>query len=165
MGGLGTVSNRVIYADVIVDENSSYTPVAAADVDVVLIRTIKANSWNTIVLPFAMTEEQIEATFGDDAQVAQLTGFSGNTLHFTTVTEMNANEPYMIKVGTAFLNATINDVTIVEGTPSKTNFCCSYGNKRIARNNEDRDYCVSIRQKMGKSIVHSKILSIFTASN
>ena len=121
MGGLGTVSNRVIYADVIVDENSSYTPVAAADVDVVLIRTIKANSWNTIVLPFAMTEEQIEATFGDDAQVAQLTGFSGNTLHFTTVTEMNANEPYMIKVGTAFLNATINDVTIVEGTPSKTN--------------------------------------------
>ena len=121
MGGLGTVSNRVIYADVIVDENSSYTPVDATDVDVVLIRTIKANAWNTIVLPFAMTEAQIEAAFGDDAQVAQLTSFSGNTLHFTTVTAMNANEPYMIKLGTAFSNATINDVTIEEGTPSKTN--------------------------------------------
>ena len=128
------------------NENYDYTAVAATGVDVVLTRSIKANSWNTIVLPFAMTEAQIEAAFGDDAQVAQLTSFSGNTLHFTTVTVMNANEPYMIKVGTAFSNATINDVTIEEGTPSKTNvdgidFVGTYAAKiNIPYSNESNTY-------------------------
>lgn len=111
--------------DIPIDENSYYNNIRikASDNgtgDITLTRTIKADKWNTIVLPFALTSDQIDAVFGDDVKVAQLTSFGDNTLHFTTVTEMNANEPYMIKVGTAFSNATINDVTIVESTPSKT---------------------------------------------
>ncbi|MBQ9204828.1 MAG: hypothetical protein IJ155_11405 [Prevotella sp.] len=102
------------------NESYDYTAVAATGVDMVLTRSIAANSWSTIVLPFAMTSDQITSTFGDGTKVAQLTGISGNNLTFSSVTSMNANEPYMIRVPAAFSTATIEGVTVVAGTPSKT---------------------------------------------
>ena len=102
------------------NENYIYTPVAASDVDVVLTRSITAAKWSTIVLPFEMTSEQISATFGAGTEIAQLNSKDGTILKFTSVSEMNANEPYLIKVASNFSNKTISGVTIVAGTPSKT---------------------------------------------
>ena len=90
----------------------------AASATMVFKRTISAGNWSTIVLPFAVSN--VEATFGADTKVAQLTAVSGTTLQFSNVTSMNANEPYMIKVASDFDAASINGATIVEGTPSKT---------------------------------------------
>ena len=121
------------------NEGYDYTPVAATGVDVVLTRSITADKWSTIVLPFAMTSAQLTATFGSDVKVAELTSGTASTLNFSTVTETAANKPYAIKVTSNFTSATINGVTIVEGTPGTptqtiTNwqFVGTYSNGTIA---------------------------------
>ena len=88
--------------------------------DVTLTRTIAKDKWATIVLPFAMTAEQVTETFGADVKVAELTSGTEDKLNFTTVTAMEANQPYAIKVGTDFSTATISGVTIVEADPTQT---------------------------------------------
>ena len=112
--------NNITFYKRSLNEDYTFAPVAATGVDMVLTRSIAANKWSTIVLPFAMTSGQIEAAFGSGATVAQLTSYSDNTLNFETVTEMNANEPYAIKVATAFSSATISGVTVEAGTPTKS---------------------------------------------
>ena len=85
---------------------------------IVFKRTIAADKWSTIVVPFAVSN--VESTFGAGTKVARLTGVDGTALQFTSVTEMNANEPYMIKVAADFDAAAISGAAIVSGTPSKT---------------------------------------------
>ena len=114
---IGTVSNQTT-----LDENTDYTPVAKT-ADVALTRTIAADKWSTIVLPFALTSEQITSAFGKNVIVAELTDKSTEeVLKFSTVTAMNANQPYAIKVkdGEYSGSATISGVTIVEGTSTQT---------------------------------------------
>lgn len=106
----------------ILDETSTTAPEAAAGVDVRVKRTIKANSWSTICLPFAMTETQVKAAFGDDVEVRDFTSWSsdedddGNIISikigFTPVTAMEANHPYIIKVANAI---TYSDGFTVDG--------------------------------------------------
>ncbi len=102
------------------NEAYDYTAVAASDVDVVLTRSITADKWSTICLPFAMTSEQITTAFGAGVQVAELTSGDASTLTFSTVTAMEANKPYAIKVTSAFSSATIENVTIAEATPTQS---------------------------------------------
>lgn len=62
-----TISDKVI-----LDENSTVVPPATDDdVDILVKRTIKANQWSTICLPFDMTEAQVYSAFGDDVQMAE----------------------------------------------------------------------------------------------
>ena len=119
------IGGIVITGDPLValNENNNYSPVAEANVNVNLTRSLPADKWATIVLPFDMTSDQITSAFGANAKVAQLTGFSPDKLQFTSVTSMNAHEPYLIQVasGDSYSGtATINGVTITTGTPSKT---------------------------------------------
>jgi hypothetical protein len=93
---------------------------SAESTSIVLKRSISANKWSTIVLPFAMTAEQVTTTFGNDVKVAELKGGTAETLSFQTVTTMKANQPYAIKVGSAFSSAAVSGVTIVEGEPIQT---------------------------------------------
>ena len=118
MGGLGDASTALVYADVTLDENIDYTPEAQADVDVVLIRTINANKWSTIVLPCDV--DDVTTVFGDDAEVAQLTGFENGKLQFSAVTSMTAHEPYIIKVSKVLTGATISNTSITVGTSEKS---------------------------------------------
>ena len=116
--------------DIPLDENSYYNTLrikASNDGagNITLTRSIAANKWSTICLPFAMTSAQLKSTFGDDVKVAELTGGSETTMNFTSLDLTNAatttvaNKPYAIKVGTAFTSATIDGVTVVEGTPGQ----------------------------------------------
>ena len=90
----------------------------AASASVVLKRTITAGNWSTIVVPFAVSN--VETTFGAGTKVAQLTGVSGSALQFTSVTAMNANEPYMIKVASNFDATAVSGIAINYDTPAKT---------------------------------------------
>lgn len=111
-----------IGVDVVLDENSLSAPSAAADVDVRVLRTIKANEWNTICLPFAMTEAQVKECFGDDAQLADFTNWSseeddagaivGIELNFETATAIEANHPYIIYVSAPIAEITVEGVTL-----------------------------------------------------
>lgn len=106
------------------DDTEDYTAEAVAHAKVTLSRSISADKWATIVLPFAMTSDQITSAFGENVMVAELTDAStADVLKFSTVTEMTANQPYAIKVSSSDSNsgnATISGVTIAEATPTQS---------------------------------------------
>lgn len=124
---LNIVENRVI-----LDENSTTPPADAEGVNVRVKRTISAGSWNTICLPFAMTEAQCKAAFGNDVELADFThceatyddneDVTGLEVEFQDVDiagGMEANHPYIIKVSEAITEFTADGVDIeVEEAPS-----------------------------------------------
>ena len=58
------------------DENSTTLPeVSDGETEIKVKRTIKANQWNTICFPFAMTEAQVYEAFGEDVQVANFESY------------------------------------------------------------------------------------------
>ena len=93
-----------------------------ASTNVRLKRTITAGNWSTIVLPFALTAEQVTSVFGTNVKVAELSSGNATTLNFSTATSMTANKPYAIKVenGEYTSPKTINGVTIVNATPTQS---------------------------------------------
>lgn len=61
---------------VTLDENSTTLPEASdGETEIKVKRTIKANQWNTICFPFAMTAAQVYEAFGEDVQVANFESY------------------------------------------------------------------------------------------
>lgn len=106
----------------VLDETSTVAPVAATGVNVKVKRTINANEWSTICLPFAMTEAQVKAAFGNDVELKDFSSWSSETniddeivsinVGFTSVSAIEANHPYVIKVSTAISEFTVDGVDI-----------------------------------------------------
>ncbi|MBQ9355866.1 MAG: leucine-rich repeat protein [Prevotella sp.] len=90
--------------DVLLDESSTEMPEAVTDVKVIVRRTINAGEWGTICLPFAMTEAQVKAAFGDDVQLGDFNDYEVSadgksiSVKFNAATAIAANHPYIIKV-------------------------------------------------------------------
>ena len=106
---------------VVLDENSTTAPEAAEGVNVLVKRTIAANEWGTICLPFAMSAEQVTAAFGSDVKLCNFMDYetqeSGNdiigiTLNFESAAAIEANHPYIIKVSDAVTEFTVSNVDI-----------------------------------------------------
>lgn len=89
--------------DVTLEDTKTYNEAPALVANVTLKRKL-GEKWNTIVLPFALTEAQVTEMFGEGAKVAAYKGSTVNgdhvTLNFEEQTSMVANTPYMIKPGT-----------------------------------------------------------------
>lgn len=113
----------------VLDENSTVAPTASdGTVNVKVKRTIYANRWSTICLPFAMTGEQVKSAFGDDVAISNYTGWDdsdgfedGNdypsklTVTFervNTADGIEANHPYIIKTTKDIQEFTASGVTI-----------------------------------------------------
>lgn len=89
--------------------------------DVTLKRTFVANKWNTLVLPFAVSAEDVKAKFGNDAKVVEYSNAEDVNINFTTSTNgIKANVPVLIMP--AAVNAdntyTFNGVSIVVADPN-----------------------------------------------
>lgn len=115
--------------NVYLDENATVAPEAAQGVNVHVRRTINADSWSTIVLPFSMTAAQVKSAFGDDVELADFVGcdtqldnednVTGINVKFVDATSIEANHPYIIKVSEAVTEFTVEGVDIVpEEEPS-----------------------------------------------
>ena len=78
-----------------------------------LHRTFTKNSWNTIILPVGLTQEQFKGAFGENAQIAELSTLTASQIRFKTVsnsTKVTAPDgasynywfkpmtPYLIKI-------------------------------------------------------------------
>ncbi|MBR4533724.1 MAG: hypothetical protein IKO85_04170 [Bacteroidaceae bacterium] len=110
----------------VLDENSTTAPEASAEVaDVTLKRTIKANQWSTICLPFSATGEQVKAAFGTDVALAKFIAWEseedddgaiiGIDVTFTTTDAddgIEANTPMLIRVSNNVTTATFEGVTL-----------------------------------------------------
>ena len=73
--------------------------------DITLNRTLVANKWNTLCVPFAISEEEIKANFGEGTLVEKLDAVNGNTVNFADATSIEPGVPYLIKPtvdGTAY---------------------------------------------------------------
>ena len=108
-----TFKVTIVEKIVTLDENSTTAPAAAENVNVKVLRTIKAGNWGTICLPFDMTGKQVEEVFGTDVEFADFTGYEANysgrdctelKVNFTSTTVsvlsngLSANHPCLIKV-------------------------------------------------------------------
>ena len=98
-------------------------PTSAIDVNVKVMRTINANEWSTICLPFAMTAEQVTTAFGDDVKIGDFDGYDTTegdggvvlaiSMKFKQVTAMEANHPYVIKVSSKITEFAVDGVDLV----------------------------------------------------
>ena len=114
------------------NETSLTMPVytAGSKGDVTMTRTIKANQWSTIVLPFTLTKAKAEAAFGSDVQLAEFSGFTVDygddeenvtplniVVNFSTYTmtakkSMTGGKPFLIKTSSEITSFEADDVTM-----------------------------------------------------
>ena len=113
-------------SEITLDEKSeSNTIEAKTGVNVTLKRSMVANEWNTICLPFEVSEKQTKDAFGEGVKIAELNANStGNTLSFNSVNAISATKPYLIK-------------------PSKENTSDEYTFENVNITNKAADYSVT----------------------
>lgn len=109
--------------------------------DVTLKRALKAEKWNTLVLPFAVSADKVKAQFGDGVEVAEYSNTDGEEINFSSTEDIKANVPVLIKPTTvsAENTYTFDGVTLVAGKPKTTgvsyDFVGSYKPYNLATDN------------------------------
>lgn len=92
---------------------------APRTVNIKMRRKIQAGGWNTLCLPFSLSEEEVKKYFGEDCKLEELDNVSSETtsnagsqassnaegpsliMKFKTATAIEAGKPYILKVATA----------------------------------------------------------------
>ncbi|MBO5612948.1 MAG: hypothetical protein J5905_00410 [Prevotella sp.] len=107
---------------IVLDENATTVPENAKGINVRVKYVSKANEWNTICLPFTMTEAQVKKAFGDNVILADFTNWNseedsdGNivaiNVFFSEVSSIEANHPYIIKMSTDIEEFTVDYIDI-----------------------------------------------------
>lgn len=105
---------------VTLDETADNAIEAKEAANVTLKRTFVANKWNTLVLPFAVSDADVKTTFGADAKIVKYSNADDANINFTTSTKgIEANVPVLIMP--AAVNPektyTFNGVSIVVADP------------------------------------------------
>ena len=116
---VSTLTISEVDTRIVLDEEATELPDEAEGVNVCVLRTINANEWSTICLPFSMTEEQTKEAFGSDVQIADFNDYEFNeeagtiTVKFVPATAIEANHPYIIKVAEKVTEFTVDGVDII----------------------------------------------------
>ena len=102
---------------VTLSEDETAAPAAITGVKVNVDRTLESGKWNTICLPFPMTEAQVDAAFGSDVQIGDFNGYETDDadnikVKFTKATAIEANHPYIIKVSSTVNGFGVTDATV-----------------------------------------------------
>lgn len=118
--GFGDVRLVRLSEAVTLDEAADNVIEAKEAADVTLKRKFVANKWNTLVLPFAVSDADVKTTFGADAKIVEYRNADDANINFTTSTKgIEANVPVLIMP--AAVNAedtyTFNSVSIVVADP------------------------------------------------
>ena len=115
------------------DESASNTISEASDAYVTLKRSFVNGYYNTLVLPFDLTADQVKAAFGSDAKVYSFANTEGDQVNFTEATTISANVPVLITTNTTATEFTFTNVDVKRATPTATgtnwNFVGTYNAK------------------------------------
>lgn len=114
---------------------------------VTMKRSLNAGKWNTICLPFNMSNDKMKAVFGENVKLAEFTGcektVNGDNTHlslsFTSMSlpEITANTPYLINSANSIsyddgFTLTGVSLTEIENEPAVTaNECTFHGNYAV----------------------------------
>lgn len=103
-----------------ISETAAYDNTQSGAGNVTLTRTIK-EGYNTLVLPFSMTQTEVETNFGEGAIVYEVKEYNQTTenLTFNVREGISANEPVVLKATVAGSSYELADRTIVAGEPVK----------------------------------------------
>ena len=136
-----------------IDEDADANAITAGDnATVTISRMFNDNAWNTLVLPFAMTADQLTKTFGSDAKFAKYTGTTeqtdGYTLNFKTVTATEANTPVFVW-GAKSVVFTVEGVTVVkaDATSAPANAAFSFSGSYDKTTAQSGDWFISSDNK------------------
>ena len=108
--GLDDIVLLAIPEDVAISEDADYTSISTL-ANVTLTRTLSAANWNTFVVPFAISNAELEDQFGAGVEVAEYSESAEgdeSTVNFTkkATASVEANVPVLIKTpkvsGTSF---------------------------------------------------------------
>lgn len=118
------------------DENSDNTIADASDAYVTLNRSFSTEYYNSLVLPFSLTADQVTAAFGEGTMVYSYSNTDGDNVNFTTsTTGIAANTPVLIKTATTSTSFAFSNVNLVNATPTAAgknwNFVGSYNAKTV----------------------------------
>lgn len=97
------------------NESATNTIEANNGVNVTLKRSMVANEWNTICLPFDVTMDKAKAAFGNDVKIVELdenATVDPNVLSFKASTGITAATPYLIKPSAVADEYTFENVDI-----------------------------------------------------
>lgn len=99
------------------NENKDNNIEAWENSDITLNRTLVANKWNTLCVPFAISGEEIKANFGEGTLVEKFEAVNGNTVNFADATSIEAGMPYLIKPTVAGTTYTFNGKEVSADAP------------------------------------------------
>ena len=104
-----------------VDETTAWDNTQSGAGAVTLNRTIKEGV-NTLVLPFSMTQNEVENNFGTGSKVYTVSAYDATkeNISFTSKEGISANEPCLLKATAAGTSYSLENRTIVAGNPVKT---------------------------------------------
>ena len=141
-----TVTTELTIGDntIVLDEDSEDDiETTDAVVNIRVRRTIAANQWSTICLPFNMTAEQVYASFGDDVQLQAFDSYDVDyddddnvksiLVHFGDIDideeGFYANYPYLIKVSEPVEEFTVRSIL----EPDEESAIAEYDNGKTGR--------------------------------
>lgn len=99
------------------NENKANNIEAWENSDITLNRTLVADKWNTLCVPFAISGEEIKANFGEGTLVEKFEAVNGNTVNFADATSIEAGVPYLIKPTVAGTAYTFNGKDVIADAP------------------------------------------------
>ena len=113
--------NVIEYAPRVISEDDAEIAEASTEPEEVIVkRTIQANTWSTLTLPFELSGDQIAEIFGDDAKIAEFLDYDTNekdqyVVEFESIDPsdgLQANYPYIIKTSEAISEFLVKNVEV-----------------------------------------------------
>ena len=94
------------------------------ETNVATSRTLVGGIWNTLCLPFNVSQATMEAALGtgQDIQMRTYSSYADGVMNFTPVADtdiIEAGTPFLLKLNTTVTNPTFTSVTVSD-TPAKT---------------------------------------------
>lgn len=128
---------RAIGLDEATDNSTVLEKNNGKEVNVMLKRTLVADSWNTLCLPFSMSNDAVQTVFGEGTVLKQMKEWNAaeNVIYFETADAIVAGRPYIIKPVEAKESFLLQDQTVLNAVNNATcgdiSFCGVMGSTKL----------------------------------
>lgn len=129
---------RAIGLDEATDNSAVLEKNNGKEVNVMLKRTLVADSWNTLCLPFSMSNDAVQTVFGEGTVLKQMKEWNAaeNVIYFETADAIVAGQPYIIKPVEAKESLLLQDQTVLNAVHNATSgdisFCGIMGSTQLS---------------------------------
>lgn len=129
---------RAIGLDEAADNSAVLEKNNGKEVNVMLKRTLVADSWNTLCLPFSMSHDAVQTVFGEGTVLKQMKEWNAteNVIYFEAADAIVAGQPYIIKPVEAKESLLLQDPLVLNAVNNATSghisFCGIMSNTQLS---------------------------------